>query len=126
MQCKKLKTYMETGRVIFLPIRTVRPNPSQPRKVFRPDALEELAECIPGTEQVDDQLNARELARTIRKFLNTLPKRHQDIFLQRYFFVDDADNIAVQFGMKRTHVNVILSRTRQKLKNYLRQEGYDL
>ena len=89
-------------------------------------ALEELAECIPGTEQVDDQLNARELARTIRKFLNTLPKRHQDIFLQRYFFVDDADNIAVRFGMKRTHVNVILSRTRQKLKNHLRQEGYDL
>ena len=46
MQCKKLKTYIETGRVIFLPIRTVRPNPSQPRKVFRPDALEELAESI--------------------------------------------------------------------------------
>lgn len=46
MQCKKLKTYIETGRVIFLPIRTVQPNPSQPRKVFRQDALEELAESI--------------------------------------------------------------------------------
>ncbi len=46
MQCQKLKTYMETGRVVFIPARTIRPNPAQPRKVFRPDALSELAESI--------------------------------------------------------------------------------
>ena len=46
MQCQKLKTYMETGRIIFLPARSIRPNPAQPRKVFREDALEELAESI--------------------------------------------------------------------------------
>ena len=46
MQCQKLKTYMETGRVIFLPARTIRPNPAQPRQVFGEEALEELAESI--------------------------------------------------------------------------------
>ena len=46
MQCQKLKTYMETGRIIFLPARSIRPNPSQPRKVFRQEALEELADSI--------------------------------------------------------------------------------
>ena len=46
MQCQKLKTYMETGRVMFLPARAIRPNPSQPRKVFREDALVELADSI--------------------------------------------------------------------------------
>lgn len=46
MQCQKLKTYMETGRVVFLPARSIRPNPAQPRKVFRPDALAELSESI--------------------------------------------------------------------------------
>ena len=46
MQCQKLKTYMETGRIIFLPIRSIHPNPAQPRKVFRQEALEELAESI--------------------------------------------------------------------------------
>ena len=46
MQCQKLKTYMETGRVVFLPVRAIRPNPAQPRKVFRPDALTELADSI--------------------------------------------------------------------------------
>ena len=46
MQCQKLKTYMETGRVMFLPARAIRPNPAQPRKVFREEALSELADSI--------------------------------------------------------------------------------
>ena len=46
MQCQKLKTYMETGRVVFLPARSIRPNPSQPRKIFRQEALTELADSI--------------------------------------------------------------------------------
>jgi len=46
MQCQKLKTYMETGRVVFLPMRSIRPNPAQPRKVFRPEALNELSDSI--------------------------------------------------------------------------------
>ena len=46
MQCQKLKTYMETGRVMFLPARTIRPNPDQPRKQFPEDALGELADSI--------------------------------------------------------------------------------
>ena len=46
MQCQKLKTYMETGRVMFLPARAIRPNPAQPRKLFREEALSELADSI--------------------------------------------------------------------------------
>ena len=46
MQCQKLKTYMETGRVVFLPARAIRPNPAQPRKVFETQALLELSESI--------------------------------------------------------------------------------
>ncbi len=46
MQCQKLKTYMETGRVVFLPAKALRPNPAQPRKHFDPEKLAELAESI--------------------------------------------------------------------------------
>lgn len=46
MQCQKLKTYMETGRVVFLPAKAIRANPAQPRKLFREEALAELAESI--------------------------------------------------------------------------------
>ncbi len=46
MQCQKLRTYMETGRVVFLPAKSIRPNPAQPRQVFRDEALEELTRSI--------------------------------------------------------------------------------
>ena len=44
MLCQKLKTYMETGRVVFLNIRSIRPNPAQPRTVFKEEPLAELAD----------------------------------------------------------------------------------
>ncbi len=46
MQCQKLKTYMETGRVVFLPAKAIHPNPAQPRKLFREEQLTELTESI--------------------------------------------------------------------------------
>ena len=46
MHCQKLNTYMETGRVVFLPFSAISPNPDQPRTVFAEDALEELAQSI--------------------------------------------------------------------------------
>ena len=88
--------------------------------------LEELAGCIPGREQIDDGLNAVELAKTIRTFLDTLPDREQDIFLQRYFYVEDPETIARRHKIRQSNVNLILCRTRAKLKTYLKQEGYNL
>ena len=46
MQCARLKTYMETGRVVFLPARSIRPNPAQPRRSFDETALGELTESV--------------------------------------------------------------------------------
>lgn len=46
MQKPKLRSFMETGRVVYLPIGAVRPNPSQPRKIFDQQGLQELAASI--------------------------------------------------------------------------------
>jgi len=46
MHCQKIHTYMETGRVVFLPFSAISPNPNQPRTVFAQDALEELSQSI--------------------------------------------------------------------------------
>ena len=46
MQCQKLKTYMESGRVVFLPPKGIRSNPGQPRQVFDEKGLSELADSI--------------------------------------------------------------------------------
>ncbi len=60
MHCQKLKTYMETGRVVFLPAKSIRPNPAQPRKVFREESLEELAESI-GQHGILQPLSVRRM-----------------------------------------------------------------
>lgn len=88
--------------------------------------LEELAQCIPGREQADDRLNLKELAATIQCFLETCPRRDRELFLLRYFYAWDTAAMAERFGIKRSQVNTVLSRTRVKLKIYLTQEGYDL
>ena len=46
MQCQRLKTYMETGRVVFLPAKSIQANPAQPRTQFAEEGLAELAESI--------------------------------------------------------------------------------
>lgn len=43
---KKLTLSYESGRVCYLPVDAIRPNPSQPRKVFDTGSLQELAESI--------------------------------------------------------------------------------
>lgn len=42
----KIKSWMETGRVVHLPIHAIYPNPGQPRKIFDPAGLQELAASI--------------------------------------------------------------------------------
>lgn len=86
--------------------------------------LEELGECIAAPGGVEERLNGKELALAIRTFLDTLPEREQNIFLRRYFFVEESEAIARRYGMKRATVLRTLSRTREKLKAYLTKEGY--
>ncbi|MFI3312996.1 MAG: ParB/RepB/Spo0J family partition protein [Eubacteriales bacterium] len=46
LQKIRQKTMMETGRVLFLPVDAIDPNPSQPRKIFDPQGLQELSQSI--------------------------------------------------------------------------------
>ena len=43
---QKPKTFMESGRVIFVPVGSILPNPSQPRRIFDQNGLNELATSI--------------------------------------------------------------------------------
>ena len=86
-------------------------------------ALEELEECIDAGLDLESAIMAKELREGINSFLYGLPKRERDIFLRRYFFVESTDDIAARYGMTGSAVLMALSRTRQKLKLYLKKEG---
>lgn len=86
-------------------------------------ALEELSECVSGDGDPATQLELAELKRAIAGFLQTLPERDRDIFLRRYFYLEKPEQIAKAYLLKKANVRLILSRTRQKLREHLTKEG---
>lgn len=49
---------LESGRILYLPVGQIRPNPAQPRKIFDPDGLQELA-CSIGQYGILQPLTVR-------------------------------------------------------------------
>ncbi len=80
-------------------------------------ALDELAECVPdGCDMTGERLN-----QLMRGFLDGLPQHESDVFLQRYYFLRPPSEIAAIYGKKGNHVRSMLSKTRKKLKRYLKE-----
>ena len=88
--------------------------------------LDELAECVSGTESVEQEIEKNELVRTINSFLETLSQEKCSIFLCRYWYAIPISEIAKRFDMTEGNVSVTLNRIRSKLKIYLIERGYDL
>lgn len=88
-----------------------------------PLALDELGECIPASGRVEHELEKKELAAAIDRFLRTLPEKDCNLFLRRYWYVDSISVIADRYGMKENTVKSILFRTREKLRKFLGEEG---
>ena len=89
-------------------------------------ALDELAECVPGRNHTEEAVEAAELERLLNVFLHTLPERDCNVFLRRYWYVEEYGIIADRYGLKLNTVKTILHRTRRKLKDYLEKEGITL
>lgn len=87
-------------------------------------ALSELEECISSHTSVEDEVDANELEASVNRFLYTLSEKERNIFLRRYFYVEKAVEIAHRYNVTPSNVSVILSRTREKLKKHLTNEGY--
>lgn len=85
--------------------------------------MEELSECVSTGGDPATQLELEELKQNIAAFLQTLPERDRNIFLRRYFYVESHQQIARHYLLRPANVRLILSRTRQKLKDFLRKEG---
>ena len=112
-----------TGRNTAL--KRLRSNTAQMRDSAYDLSLDELAVCIPD-ESLWGTLDARELGRSIDRFLDTQAKENRVIFLRRYWFGDSVKQIARDTGIREGTVSVRLNRIRMALKDYLYKEGYSL
>lgn len=87
-------------------------------------ALEELEECVPGGQSVEQDFARRELARAFNRFLDTLTDTERNIFLRRYWYMDAIADIADSFGFSQSKVTSMLHRIRGRLRKQLEKEGF--
>ena len=73
------KGLYDSGRVLFLPVDAIRPNPNQPRKTFDPSGLEELADSIRSLG-VLQPLTVRRQASSLLALVENLQRRDLDFW----------------------------------------------
>lgn len=89
-----------------------------------PAALDELAECIPARENLEETLDARMLQTAIEQFLDGLSANARTVFVERYTRLTPVAEIAEKYGISESTVKVTLLRVRKKLKHKLQKEGW--
>jgi RNA polymerase sigma-70 factor (ECF subfamily) len=82
-------------------------------------ALDELAECLPAPDDIEEQVSEAELRRILRDFIRTLPEDARNIFILRYVYLLPVREIAERCGIGLSKVKVSLHRTRKALKKHL-------
>ena len=87
-------------------------------------ALDELAECIGQGGGPEELVQTQELSRCVSNFLRDESDNSRVIFLRRYYYLESSKEIAVRLGTSEGNVRMILSRTRRRLKEHLKKEGY--
>jgi len=88
------------------------------------EAMEEIE--IPGPDAVASAIEAKELARMIEDFLDTLTKENRVIFMRRYWFCESCREIAGRVGLTEKNVTVRLTRIRQRMREYLTEREASL
>jgi len=86
------------------------------------DELGDLASGING-DMIGDKAA---LAKAISDFLRSVRERERNVFVRRYWYCDSLNEICIRYGFGMSKVKMMLKRTRDKLSDYLKEEGFDL
>ena len=73
---------------------------------------------------VSDRIEAAELTAVITEFLQNSGKAERNVFIRRYWYFDTVEDIARRFGFGKSKVKMMLKRTRDRLADCLKKEGY--
>ena len=67
---------------------------------------------------------ARDLAESLNRFLEALPREKRVIFVQRYWYLCSVEQLAAMHGMGKNTAASILFRLRSQLREHLKKEGF--
>ena len=106
-----------------LALKKYRSNTAAKRNSYYDVALDEIEDSFPSSSSVEEEAEAKETARAMGAFLESLDKESRIMFVRRYWYADSIEELASLFGTSRHNVSVRLSRIRKKLKKHLVKEG---
>lgn len=98
-------------------------NEAAKRNSIYTTTMQEIEACIADHKTVEDEIEARDLARIVERFLDTLTSKERVIFMRRYAYIDTYADIANRVGISEKNVSVRLTLIRKKLKQYLIERG---
>ena len=85
--------------------------------------FDELDETV-GGNTVEDSVTSEELSRIISAFLLSQKASERKVFVRRYWYCDPISDICKRYGYGQSKVLMMLKRTRDKLAERLKKEGY--
>ena len=103
-------------------LKKYRYNCAEKRNHYYDTSLEEIEECFSAISTPELELEEHELTDCINRFLEKRKKIDRIIFIKRYWFCYEISEIAKEMGLKENYVNVHLHRTKEKLKQFLKEE----
>ncbi len=106
-----------------LSLKRIKHNSAKKRSGNYGSCFEELAECLPSAETVEDEIQASELSGIIDEFIDTLDYTNRLLFVRRYWFMDSYEDLSNITGIKEGAVRTRLSRIRGRLRDYLEKRG---
>lgn len=94
----------------------------------RPDAYLELREELTQVfdDNVEDRLEQRLMADAINEFLGMLSTDHRLLFVGRYWHMQSIKELCSLCGLSESNAKVTLHRLREQLKEFLKEEGFEI
>lgn len=104
-------------------IQRYRYNTAEKRNASYDVSIDELVEYLGGTDNVQKHMEEQEMADALNHFLKQCKKVDRVIFVKKYVFFMETDEIAKEMHLSKNYVNVHLHRMKKKLKAYIAEGG---
>lgn len=88
--------------------------------------LSELADCIPSSGTVWQEIETKMLSEILSNWLYTLPKNDRILFVRRYWYGDSIKELAIKIGTTPNKLSGHMYRLRSNLKDVLEKEEVSL
>ena len=94
------------------------------RSAYICELSDEMQECLPAAQNVEETINKMLLGEAINGFISTLNEEKRNIFLRRYWFMDSIEEISNRYEISKSKVKTILYRIRKQFRRFLEKEDY--